>query len=634
MSSGGPIPPSPVMQFSQANNFPANGLSSLFSSPTQGQNENIFAALMARNELMQKSKKDGSPDFSEGFKNEPDDDGGNNEEQNDLESLEDYEISEKNNDSVESQDVPTKAETNNGERHSAMSSSSSKRKRFHPQRNMAVEEHDVDDFDEGPPVIDEEEPQDNQDSDDDIKEEKRCSSNQSAQNSTNGNPSEFNFGMAAAHLAAQANNMNMNKFREFVEAQKRIYTALGNQQDSELQKELCVRMLGKFTQALKDELLNSVQNSFEKVIASFNANEMEKILQQARQIQQIRQQQLEKQKQESMQQNRLPFNLNPMFNPMGMPYNAANPLMALANPLNSLSQATSSAANGMSFPNPAMAMAKMQNGGIFPNQPAFANLNGFLNHQMNRVKNEDGSPRKKRSKVTDSVRGPRSMAVRDNGQSLPASARSSPSANSYFPPTMVPHPLYNGRFDGNSGGAASPFSNDDSEYFDGMGQSTTLTHIHLRKAKLMFFYTRYPPSSVLKNYFPDIQFHKNNTAQLVKWFSNFREFYYMNMEKFAKQYLAEGITEPEQIKVTTESELFKILNVHYNKNNFIPPPEGLAHVVEVTLREFFKALRDGRDAEPSWKKAIYKVIAQYDEHIPDFFKAPAFMTQLEGSGSS
>lgn len=85
----------------------------------------------------------------------------------------------------------------------------------------------------------------------------------------------------------------------------------------------------------------------------------------------------------------------------------------------------------------------------------------------------------------------------------------------------------------------------------------------------MFFFTRYPQSSTLKNFFPDIQFNKNNTAQLVKWFSNFREFYYMQMEKFAKQYIAEGIVDPEDIHVSTESEIFKILNQHYNRNNFI-----------------------------------------------------------------
>ena len=56
----------------------------------------------------------------------------------------------------------------------------------------------------------------------------------------------------------------------------------------------------------------------------------------------------------------------------------------------------------------------------------------------------------------------------------------------------------------------------------GDSQNCTLTPMHLRKAKLMFFWVRYPSSAILKMYFPDIKFNKNNTAQLVKWFSNFR----------------------------------------------------------------------------------------------------------------
>lgn len=53
-------------------------------------------------------------------------------------------------------------------------------------------------------------------------------------------------------------------------------------------------------------------------------------------------------------------------------------------------------------------------------------------------------------------------------------------------------------------------------------QGHSLTSRHLRKAKLMFLYVRYPNSSILKDFFPDITFDKNSTAQLVKWFSNFR----------------------------------------------------------------------------------------------------------------
>lgn len=57
---------------------------------------------------------------------------------------------------------------------------------------------------------------------------------------------------------------------------------------------------------------------------------------------------------------------------------------------------------------------------------------------------------------------------------------------------------------------------------EGAESTVTLSPVHLRKAKLMFFYVRYPSSNVLKTYFRDIKFNKNNTAQLVKWFSNFR----------------------------------------------------------------------------------------------------------------
>lgn len=99
--------------------------------------------------------------------------------------------------------------------------------------------------------------------------------------------------------------------------------------------------------------------------------------------------------------------------------------------------------------------------------------------------------------------------------------------------------------------------------------TSTLTPMHLRKAKLMFFYVRYPSSAVLKMFFPDIRFNKNNTAQLVKWFSNFREFYYIQMEKYARQAVAEGVVRADDITVSNDAELIRVLNLHYNRNNHI-----------------------------------------------------------------
>lgn len=49
----------------------------------------------------------------------------------------------------------------------------------------------------------------------------------------------------------------------------------------------------------------------------------------------------------------------------------------------------------------------------------------------------------------------------------------------------------------------------------------------------------------------------------------FREFYYMQMEKYAKQAIAEGIRNKDEIIVTIESEIYKQLNQHYNRNNII-----------------------------------------------------------------
>jgi hypothetical protein len=119
--------------------------------------------------------------------------------------------------------------------------------------------------------------------------------------------------------------------------------------------------------------------------------------------------------------------------------------------------------------------------------------------------------------VTDTVRGPRSSAIprgESSSYSLPVSERSSPqtSGGCYFPPTMVPQPSIHQHIIQN--GIDSP---QDSEGLSDYGNDSTdrLTNIHLRKAKLMFFYTRYPNSTLLKSYFPDVSFDKSLTAQLV-----------------------------------------------------------------------------------------------------------------------
>ncbi|XP_026990152.1 prospero homeobox 3 [Tachysurus fulvidraco] len=165
----------------------------------------------------------------------------------------------------------------------------------------------------------------------------------------------------------------------------------------------------------------------------------------------------------------------------------------------------------------------------------------------------------------------------------------------------------------------------DSALYLGPGASQEgLSPCHLKKAKLMFFYTRYPSSNTLKTYFPDVKFNRCVTSQLIKWFSNFREFFYIQMERFARQAAREGpVTARERgLRLSRNSELFRILNMHYNKSNDYQVPDRFVEVSEVALREFFTAIQSGRDTDPCWKKSIYKIICKLDSPVPDSFRLP------------
>ncbi|KAL6477540.1 hypothetical protein MHYP_G00133750 [Metynnis hypsauchen] len=141
----------------------------------------------------------------------------------------------------------------------------------------------------------------------------------------------------------------------------------------------------------------------------------------------------------------------------------------------------------------------------------------------------------------------------------------------------------------------------------------------------MFFYTRYPSSNVLKTFFPDVKFNRCITSQLIKWFSNFREFYYIQMEKFARQAIVDGVSDVKDLAVTRDSELFRALNMHYNKANDFQVPDRFLEVAEITLHEFYNAISLNKDSDPSWKKAIYKVICKLDSDVPEEFKSPSYL---------
>ena len=41
------------------------------------------------------------------------------------------------------------------------------------------------------------------------------------------------------------------------------------------------------------------------------------------------------------------------------------------------------------------------------------------------------------------------------------------------------------------------------------------------------------------------------------------------MEKYARQALSEDIKNPDDLRIALDSELYRVLNLHYNRNNHI-----------------------------------------------------------------
>ena len=116
----------------------------------------------------------------------------------------------------------------------------------------------------------------------------------------------------------------------------------------------------------------------------------------------------------------------------------------------------------------------------------------------------------------------------------------------------------------------------------------TLTPMHLRKAKLMFFYVRYPSSAIIKVYFPDVQFNKNNTAQLVKWFSNFRYVDFVFIWVRAQLNLQDHVCAQSRFRSTCTSaqlSLRLVLLIHASS--------GVTYFAHDPLRSYLNECRNG-----------------------------------------
>lgn len=70
----------------------------------------------------------------------------------------------------------------------------------------------------------------------------------------------------------------------------------------------------------------------------------------------------------------------------------------------------------------------------------------------------------------------------------------------------------------------------------------------------------------LKHFSMDFMF---NFYVFFVCFLNFSEFYYIQMEKYARQAVSEGIKSPDDLNISGDSEIYRVLNLHYNRNNHI-----------------------------------------------------------------
>ncbi|CAB0028274.1 unnamed protein product [Trichogramma brassicae] len=85
-----------------------------------------------------------------------------------------------------------------------------------------------------------------------------------------------------------------------------------------------------------------------------------------------------------------------------------------------------------------------------------------------------------------------------------------------------------------------------------------------------------------------------------------REFYYIQMEKYARQAVAEGIKCVEDLKVVGDSEIYRVLNLHYNRNNHI---EVWNPQHDTTRIHFFAS----DHAEPSTLLLRFSLIYKYNK---------------------
>lgn len=74
------------------------------------------------------------------------------------------------------------------------------------------------------------------------------------------------------------------------------------------------------------------------------------------------------------------------------------------------------------------------------------------------------------------------------------------------------------------------------------------------------------------------------------------------MEKYARQGVSEGVKNVEELRVGGDSEIYRVLNLHYNRNNHIEVSSMIRHTCDTTIVATITISRKTRNAFNSVKK--------------------------------
>ncbi|XP_021961956.1 homeobox protein prospero isoform X2 [Folsomia candida] len=162
-------------------------------------------------------------------------------------------------------------------------------------------------------------------------------------------------------------------------------------------------------------------------------------------------------------------------------------------------------------------------------------------------------------------------------------------------------------------------------------QVIKLTMQHFIKAKMIFFYTQFPSTRSIQQYFPDVE-HPSDIEQIAKIFEASRIFFYARIEQTARTIF--GLSPRAHysvITIPTHFNLYKTLHYYFDPLRSTEPSEEFQLKVTQSTREYFIALQNGVDASEI-ESRVTRALKQIEEDPPEWLQSRDFMEFVHPEG--